>query len=431
MNKEFHNISYLRRYVKGELSSREMFEIERASHADEMLMDIILGLEMEENLAKKRLNTQKNKVLGLSKKWLGMAASLLLAFVAGSIYMIRLNGISQPSTEVEKATNNLSSTESAKKVPYSDDLQQQDYDHSGVNSKEDLPLALEKPAALARPRVNHKTPKKFPAAPNRRDETIIVYIPAQKGVGGNAIWNRNNRIFDNETTEEETLETSKSTDAGQSLVAANTKSILIASNASPKNKTVQDVTSAAQLRAKLTSMNLDPQTSMMLGRVIDEQSREPLAGVKVKDLDSKQIVTTDSTGRFAYASKIKSNLEIKAPGYKTREIGTTIGEQTISLNPSNGEAFDELSIKANESKNSEPLLGWKRYKNYLDTEFAKVAAADISFMVQFELDNTGTPTKIKFTRSSHTTLNGQFRKIIEQGPKWHLGIDRKNITYQY
>src|SRR5690606_10652892 len=47
MNKQYTDIAYIRRYVNGELSPREMFELEHAAQQDEMLMDIIMGMEFE------------------------------------------------------------------------------------------------------------------------------------------------------------------------------------------------------------------------------------------------------------------------------------------------------------------------------------------------------------------------------------------------
>lgn len=46
MNKNF-DIAYLRKYVNGELSDSEMYAIEKASHEDELLMDVLMGLEEE------------------------------------------------------------------------------------------------------------------------------------------------------------------------------------------------------------------------------------------------------------------------------------------------------------------------------------------------------------------------------------------------
>ena len=91
MNNHF-DIAYLRKYVNGELSPSEMYAIERASHQDELLMDLILGLEAEKELGseldQKDLDsaiyerTHPQKVINFNKyRWLSIAATLLLAFV--------------------------------------------------------------------------------------------------------------------------------------------------------------------------------------------------------------------------------------------------------------------------------------------------------------------------------------------------------------
>lgn len=43
MNKKYKDISYLRRYIDGELSAKEMYDLERMAHQNEMLVDILLG----------------------------------------------------------------------------------------------------------------------------------------------------------------------------------------------------------------------------------------------------------------------------------------------------------------------------------------------------------------------------------------------------
>ena len=100
MNKGYRDISYLRRYVDGELSPREMFDLEHAAHQDEMLMDIIMGLEFEKshdlpnNIAElqQRINQRVHTVQPHKSfswaKW-AIAASFFIAVIGATLYLTR------------------------------------------------------------------------------------------------------------------------------------------------------------------------------------------------------------------------------------------------------------------------------------------------------------------------------------------------------
>ena len=94
-------MNYLRRYVNGQLSPAEMYEIERAMHEDVMLMDIIEGLEQEKILKSrspitefqekiKARSSKKNsdKIIPL-KRW-GIAASIIALLSIGGIYLFNM-----------------------------------------------------------------------------------------------------------------------------------------------------------------------------------------------------------------------------------------------------------------------------------------------------------------------------------------------------
>jgi len=98
MNKNF-DIAYLRKYVNGELSDSEMYAIEKASHEDELLMDVLMGLEEEKKLNNplevadlhsaifERTHPAKVRPIGFYRN-LSIAASVLLALGIGTIWYL-------------------------------------------------------------------------------------------------------------------------------------------------------------------------------------------------------------------------------------------------------------------------------------------------------------------------------------------------------
>ena len=51
MSNSNYDISYLKKYVNGELAASEMYSIEREAQRDPMLADILMGIEIGQNKA--------------------------------------------------------------------------------------------------------------------------------------------------------------------------------------------------------------------------------------------------------------------------------------------------------------------------------------------------------------------------------------------
>jgi len=51
MSDSNYDIAYLKKYVNGQLSPKEMYAIEREAQRDPMLADILMGIEMDQNSA--------------------------------------------------------------------------------------------------------------------------------------------------------------------------------------------------------------------------------------------------------------------------------------------------------------------------------------------------------------------------------------------
>src|SRR3546814_12672253 len=96
MEKDKVDMELIRGYIRGELTPREMYALERQAQADPMLMDIILGMEQEaldvhdDNLAaiRKRIaeRTERRRTivrpLVHAQRW-AIAAALLAVITVG------------------------------------------------------------------------------------------------------------------------------------------------------------------------------------------------------------------------------------------------------------------------------------------------------------------------------------------------------------
>src|SRR3546814_7148794 len=108
MEKDKVDMELIRRYIRGELTPREMYALERQAQADPMLMDIILGMEQEaldvhdDNLAdiRKRIaeRTERRRTivrrLVPAQRW-AIAASLLAVLTVGMWWFTREDTVEQ------------------------------------------------------------------------------------------------------------------------------------------------------------------------------------------------------------------------------------------------------------------------------------------------------------------------------------------------
>lgn len=435
MRKLTFDIDYLRKYINGELSAREMHEVERAAHEDEMLTDILMGMEIEKEQGsnsipldsiRQQIN-QRTQHRSIKRplwhnRYLQIAASTVLLATVGILFWHQQD--SSPTTEqaiASKAPESISAPTQA------------DILEATAHDSTNHVLAH----ATPQPSTTHpeNTQSEVQASSGNRSLTphekhILAYTPMEKNVElsqdiagtlnlGHPKHESDVIIINTEATDKSNLLASNSRKQLQSKVPDARVSV------NPNN-----TPSAAQMRARLSNMGLDPQTSFILGQVIDQQSRQPLAGAAVKDLQNDNVVVTDAEGRFAYAANSKKNLEINANGYNAREIAAESGEQTILLSPKETKPEEVSTGSTTKITRSTPSVGWEKYLAYLHEEIAKHTSSNYTFNLQMELDKKGTPTRISVLKSSDKTLNPKVISLVEKGPSWKRGTDWKNIYLQ-
>lgn len=433
MDKPVFDIAYLRKYVNGELSSREMHEIERATHGDEMLMDIIMGLEIQKDQGStytpqddihQIMQRSKQKSIKKSIWYNGYAklAATIVLFSAVALFIWQ-----QQDKSLKTEVNIVDHEQTAP----SDETQTAPLHTPTVDNSSNQTLAEVKPHPLSDPSQRVQGTEHTHSHQSRvltpQEKQILAYTPAEKNIKINqdisGTLNLNHPKHENDVIIINTEAADKS-----DLLAANARKQLQSSVPDARiSANPNTIPSTAQMRARLNSMGLDPQTSLILGQVIDQQSRQPLAGAAVKDLQNDNVIVTDTEGRFAYATNSKKNLEINAIGYNAKEVVAESGAQTIVLLPKDNL---EEEVSANNEVNpnkSTPLMGWEKYMAHLRKELNKFTDQNYEFNVQIKLDENGKPTHVAILKSSHKVLNPKLKALIAQGPSWKKGTDWKNI----
>ncbi|MFD1769631.1 carboxypeptidase-like regulatory domain-containing protein [Sphingobacterium suaedae] len=398
------DIAYIRKYVAGELSPKEMYELERAAHEDEMLMDIILGVEAEfaksgtfpkadiQRRIADRITDRPVRNFVAWKLW-GIAASILFA-VGISFYLFQQRSTPQeeamPITYKDLPKNDTLSTFSPAPVPRL--LNERD-------SSADSRLAFaEKPKAISTPaskRTGRKTPRELrpasvptdthPLPDSSRREWLVAQVEPPK------------------ITE------------GVRLTAANK-----GKQASPN----------IRIRGTGTVAASSTTQTVVLGRVSDQTTKQPVYA-QVKDLNTDQVFYTDSMGRFiAVSDSGKVALTISSIGYETQNLIAGTSEQDIRLAPANN-SLDEVVVSGyrlpKQPKKAIPTTGWSAFRNYVKQAADTLGLNRGTVVLRFDIDEKGQPIQIRVESATSDLHADRATTILKNGPTWIPGRRSTNI----
>ncbi|MBE8719535.1 carboxypeptidase-like regulatory domain-containing protein [Sphingobacterium pedocola] len=447
MSKINPDINYIRKYVNGELSPREMFELERAVQEDEMLMDILLGMEQEQlhnyssdlsDLRQRihaRSHVSNNKRLFLWKS-LSLAASLLLVLGLGG-YLIWNNGFSTKETRIAQSPEELNlptasisksaDTAAAEKTEQQQVLNQNAIAHSADSKNTNLDHREQQPNKVAS-RAYTPTKKEgipnvpFPRQTALRDSPVYSVAALKSSKAGNLI------VIQNSPSKEEII-------IGEGLLDSNKEHVIATNVPQPiqgraDGIRVADVgKSSSSNRAALSRLNLDAQSNYILGQVLDKQSGNPIGNVQIKDIENNNIISTDSAGNFVYlASRKNAPLEINAMGYEKEKVLTDNSSQTIFLNRDDAKVEEVVITAARKTPlKSEPASGWKEFKTYISTETKKVNLGKGIVALTFSINADGRPENILVSKSANLDLDRKAIEIVKQGPSWIVGTNGKPV----
>lgn len=423
MNKNF-DIAYLRKYVNGELSDSEMYAIEKASHEDELLMDVLMGLEEEKKLNSplevadlhtaifERTHPAKVRPISFYRN-LSIAASVLLALGIGSIWYLNRDQNKVPETMETVAMDNKA------EAPTDTTLNSIHLDSLDAISDEDNLIALATP--------NEPTQEET-AKPGERKQSSKESRPTVEEVLAD-----NQDVFLREVPR---ADTSAFHDKYDNMIASNEvgsfkradKSNVIVMNgkAPAKAKITGQVAGVAADRIS----SLQDVKKLATGRVLDQQSGRPIVSASVRDVKTNDVVMTDSSGQYIMPlTSDNQKLEILSLGYE-KELITASNNKIVQLKPSFG-ALDEVVVVGYGNKTqkvkSEPLVGWVAYKKYINDNSYQTLLGKGSVTLVFDISTFGRPIDISIKKSSNPDLSQKAIQIIQNGPDWKKGNDGKKI----
>lgn len=406
MSNSKFNIDYLRKYVHGELAASEMYTIECAAHEDEMLMDIIQGLEYE---LKHKLSTPKeqlkNAVQERAKKptthikklvpfkSISIAASLIFALSIGLIFYYYRQQGNQSETII--ALHNKNESLSEDNLPLTTDSitpTHQNSEEQHIVKQNNF--KKEKNIDLTKETGQIHTLETIPEAVNIAvtkkiaDSIFTILVPEEPILAYRPLaLNKENTAI-----------------ADQQLILPEIKSKVT----KPIN-----MQSASQQRAKLNTLHIDAKTQNMLNEVLDRQTREELNNQTIAANTNRKNESFDTSSSTAYAVR-KENLDIA-----TATKNSTLQEGNILIYGAE-----------NKTMLSAPKKGLKSYKDKLTHEISKSVADSFYFKLKMKLDSNGKPYNIEFLTSSHPQLNTQIELYLHNAEKWNIGKDADHIIFE-
>jgi hypothetical protein len=378
MSKYSKDINYLRQYVNGELTHTEMYEIERAMHEDEMLMDIIEGLETEKALKssiptadlqakiKSRTTTKKSVKIFTLKK-LFVAASIIAVLSVGAIYF--LNTTSKNDVILTTSSEKPQIEENSEVTPTVPDSSLIAYKQEEVNE------------GMAETYNSIKREKNTNKQQTLDPKKIMVYSAKPKMqvvIEGPKYVNRN-------TNDVEIITTSR----GE---VKPTQTEILSSKVGSISTEQATSSSLAKTQADLQRLDLDPQTKANLSAVLARQAQENRMDVKEKQTENS--ISEVLINGNALANK-------------------NFGDSRII---SSSDAIEALATKT--IQNGNPSNGWALFNSYIKEQLRKKGFKTYNANISFDLDLLMRPTNIEVKTSSNPKMNAILIELLKNGPTW-------------
>lgn len=417
MSNSNYDISYLKKYVNGELSDSEMYSIEREAQRDPMLADILMGIEIGQNkavisdinnqIARRTHQEKVNNIKVFAWKRLVIAAAVVAVLGLGVIFFQQ-----QEKTTDEKRTADIlvpADVPSAKIAPQDSILISPHLEQDAHEA--DLPQIAE----------NHKNIR--PNAAPREESSTLSNEPSLHIKSVEEMQSRLNsdRPVFGIRPEDSAMVIGYST---MSKKKEATGSIMIRGINTPNN------TLAGRVAGIAANQQAGPTLQVT---VHDKETGLPISGVTIIQPNSKLATNTDAQGKATIQPNAMDSLvDIMAVGYNTVALNMRRNKNmNIKLQPSNA-ALEEVvvtTMSSRKTKIAEPVWGWKSFNNYIKKKTSK-SRYEGTVRLSFYIDKDGFPTNINILQSANEYLDARAKEILLSGPKWTIE-DYRYVTLNF
>jgi len=419
MSDSNYDIAYLKKYVNGQLSPKEMYAIEREAQRDPMLADILMGIEMDQNrtvpselnarIAQRIEHKKEAKIKVFDWKRLAIAATVVAILSAGILYFQQQKSPSEAKRTADAAMP--ADVPSSKSIPQHDTAASSTIDPS--IKEQDSPRLADnsKSSDLGQYKQGEATPI--------HQEPSVRLAPIEKMNNG---IHRDRAIADSKMLD--SVEVFGYTPQAKKSITGS--SVVIRG---------QQVNQSNALAGRIAGVNVTPQTfgSPLQVTVRDKETGLPISGVTIMQPNSKLATNTDAQGKATIQpSTVDSLVDIMAVGYNTVALNMRRNKNlNIKLQPSSA-TLDEVvvtTMSSRKTKSAEPVWGWKSFNNYVKKKTAN-SRYEGTVRLNFYIDKDGFPSNINILQSANDYLDNKAKEILLSGPKWK-GEDNRYVTLTF
>jgi len=418
MSDSNYDIAYLKKYVNGQLSPKEMYAIEREAQRDPMLADILMGIEMDQNrtvpselnarIAQRIEHKKEAKIKVFDWKRLAIAATVVAVLSAGILYFQQQKSPSEAKRTADAAMP--ADVPSSKSIPQHDTAASSTIDPS--IKEQDSPRLADNSKSSNLGQYNEET---VPA----HQEPSTRIAPIEKMNNG---IHRDRAIADSKMLD--SVEVFGYTPQAKKSITGS--SVVIRG---------QQVSQSNALAGRIAGVNVTPQTfgSPLQVTVRDKETGLPISGVTIMQPNSKLATNTDVQGKATIQpSTVDSLVDIMAVGYNTVALNMRRNKNlNIKLQPSSA-TLDEVvvtTMSSRKTKSAEPVWGWKSFNNYVKKKTAN-SRYEGTVRLNFYIDKDGFPSNINILQSANDYLDNKAKEILLSGPKWK-GEDNRYVTLTF
>lgn len=440
MNKKEKNIIYtagdIQKYISGQMTTAEMYAIEKAALDDAFLAEAIEGYSLakdkdwSKDLAGLKNNFTKQEaapVIPIAKKsfvktWKAAAAIFIIGTSVTIAYLFSNNNkVSQQNiAEANKADSIIATAvdsalainEKKDSVPINS-IAKADKNNSGGTVS--IPKASTEQTLIAEVKPERQV-----------DNNKFVYKPSPQ-----AATVTNDDTKDMAVSDEAIKQSAEEITAAKKLPApTNTNA---ASNEFEYDKT-----------ATQTQGNKEVSNNYFNAQVVTEDNK-PVPFAQVNVPKNKKAVYTDANGNFKVtAADSTVDVVVTSAGYtaKRSKLQNTAAQNKIILQPNENqlaetvvvgkkkaavkkETKDTLNSAMNddEEEDAEPEIGWSEYNNYLNNNLVIPGDArekNIHGVVEVfvNLSRNGAIKEVKVDKPLCTGCDAEAIRLVKEGPKW-------------
>ncbi|MBT1699583.1 TonB family protein [Fulvivirgaceae bacterium PWU4] len=414
MGRRKHDIE---RYLRGEMTPREMHALEKEALQDPFLSEALEGanqigpdsflfdLKELHNTLHQRTQARRPKVISLWRWSLGIAAGLILLAVA-SVYII--GNLSNHRPDQTLAVNKEVAPQTA-----ADTTVEVKHDTIASRPAAGQAIALNKPAQPAQA-------KKKSSGQSRPQ------VPTSNPVAGAASRDEETASQVERVAQTEAIETEDQRIVEADLAEAPREIERADDNAGAADKKRAQASRASEARREVAA---NPRT--IQGKVISTEDGMPLPGVNVMVKGTNIGTITDEVGHYQIAlNDPKQTLVFQFIGLKEVEVRAENNREiNIQMTPDYTELSEVVVTGAGTTNNNvlqfaEPQGGRNAFEKYLEEkmnypELALENKVEGRVTVQFTVDANGQLGEFKVIKGIGYGCDDEVIRLIKEGPAWN------------